>query len=78
LIGLLSSPCGAPVLFAVESNGGLKLCVDYRRLNEEIIKNRYPLPLIQETLLRLSKARWYTKLDVWDAYNMIRIAEGDE
>jgi hypothetical protein len=42
------------------------------------MKNRYPLPLIQETLLRLIKARGYTKLDVPDIYNMIRIAEGDE
>ena len=73
-----SSPCGAPVLFTPKPNGSLRLCVDYRGLNEGTIKNRYPLPLIQETLLRLSKARWYTKLDVRDAYNMIRIAEGDE
>ena len=73
-----SSPCGAPVLFALKPGGGLRLCVDYRGLNEGTIKNRYPLPLIQETLLRLSKAHYYTKLDVRDAYNMIRIAEGDE
>ena len=73
-----SSPCGAPVLFAPKPGGGLRLCVDYRGLNEGTIKNRYPLPLIQETLLRLSKARYYTKLDVRHAYNMIRIAEEDE
>jgi hypothetical protein len=47
-------------------------------MNEGTIKNRYPLPLIQETLLRLSKARYYPKLDVHDAYNMIRHAEEEE
>src|SRR6202158_3469414 len=73
-----SSPCGAPVLFAPKPGGGLRLCVDYRGLNKETINNRYPLPLIQETLLRLSKARYYTKLDVRDVYNMMRITEGDE
>jgi hypothetical protein len=46
-----SSPCVALVLFASKPNGSLKLCVDYRGLNEETIKNRYPSPLIQETLL---------------------------
>jgi hypothetical protein len=71
-----SSPCGAPVLFPPKPGGGFRLCVDYRGLNEGMIKNRYPLPLIQETLLKLSKARYYTKLDVRDAHNMIIIAEG--
>jgi len=42
------------------------------------IKNRYPLPLIQETLARLQKAKWYTKLDMRGAYNLPRIADGEE
>jgi hypothetical protein len=73
-----SSPCGAPVFFTPKPGGGRRLCVDYQELNEETIKDWYPLPLIQETLLRLSKTRYYTKLYVCNAYNMIRIAEGDE
>ena len=73
-----SSPCGVPILFTPKPGGGLILCSDYRGLNEGTIKSRYPLILIQETLLRLSNARYYTKLDFPDAYNMIRIAEGDE
>ena len=52
--------------------------VDYRGINEGTIKNRYPLPLIRETLMRLSKARFFTKLDVRGAYNLIRMAEGEE
>ena len=73
-----SSPAGAPVLFVKKSDGSLRLCVDYRGLNEITIKNRYPLPLLQETLTRLSQAKYYTKLDIRGAYNLVRIAEGEE
>jgi transposase InsO family protein len=73
-----SSPAGAPVLFVKKADGSLRLCVDYRGLNEVTIKNRYPLPLIRETLDRLAKAKWYTKLDLRWGYNQIRIAKGEE
>ena len=73
-----SSPAASPVLFARKPGGGLRFCVDYRALNAITIKNRYPLPLIQETLARLSRAKYYTKLDVNGAFNRIRIAEGHE
>jgi hypothetical protein len=73
-----SSPAGAPCLFVKKADGSLRLCNDYRGLNEITIKNRYPLPLIQEILMRLQKARWYTKLDLRGAYNLLRIAEGEE
>ena len=73
-----SSPAGAPCLFVKKSDGSLRLCNDYRKLNEITVKNRYPLPLIQETLMRLQKAKWYTKLDLRGAYNLLRIAEGEE
>ena len=52
--------------------------MDYRGLNEGTIKDHYPLPLIQETLTKLSGVRYFTKLDIRGAYNLIRIAEGDE
>ena len=61
-----------------KSDGSLRLCVDYRGLNEITIKNRYPLLLLQETLSRLSQAKYYTKLDLRVAYNLVRIAEGEE
>lgn len=73
-----ASPAASPVLFARKPGGGLRFCVDYRALNAITIKNRYPLPLIQETLARLSKAKIYTKLDIVAAFNRIRIAEGQE
>ncbi|EDN04910.1 hypothetical protein HCAG_08572 [Histoplasma mississippiense (nom. inval.)] len=72
------SPAGAPVLFAPKKDGTLRLCVDYRGLNEITVKNRYPLPLISEILDRLAGAKIYTQLDLRDAYHRIRIRAGDE
>ncbi|SOV09439.1 uncharacterized protein UDID_18602 [Ustilago sp. UG-2017a] len=66
------------VLFVPKKDGGLRLCVDYRGLNEITVKNRAPLPLIEEQLFLLRKARIYTKLNLRAAYNLIRIAKGDE
>ena len=73
-----TSPAGAPVLFVPKKDGGLRLCVDYRGLNNVTIKNRHPLPLISETLDRLGGAAVFTKLDLKDAYHRIRIKKGDE
>jgi hypothetical protein len=72
------SPAGAPILFVQKKDGTLRLCVDYRALNSVTVKNRHPLPLISETIDRLSGAAIYTKLDLKDAYHRIRIQEGDE
>jgi hypothetical protein len=47
-----------------KGDGSLRLCVDYQGLNEGTIKTCYPLPLLHETLLRLQKAKYYTKLDI--------------
>ncbi|KAJ6437064.1 hypothetical protein O9K51_10361 [Purpureocillium lavendulum] len=73
-----SSPASAPVLFVRKPGGGLRFCVDYRGLNAITKKDRYPLPLIEETLRSLSKAKWLTKLDVIAAFHKVRIEEGDE
>jgi len=73
-----TSPAGAPIHFVKKKDGGLRLCVDYRQLNEITVKDRTPLPLIGESLDQLSNATIYTKLDIKDAYYNLRIAEGDE
>jgi hypothetical protein len=73
-----ASPAAAPMLFAKKKDGGLRLCVDYRALNKAMVKNRYPLPLISEMLNRLCGARIFTKLDLRNAYHLIRIKEDDE
>ena len=72
------SESAAPVLFVKKPGGGLRFCVDYRGLNAVTVKNRYPLPLISETLNRLSRAKIFTKLDIISAFNRLRIREGDE
>ena len=72
------SPAGAPILFDKKPDGSLRLCVDYRGLNNLTIKNRYPLPLIGESLDRLGRAKRFTQLDLTSAYHRMRIREGDE
>jgi hypothetical protein len=72
------SPAGAPILFVKKKDGSMRLCVDYRGLNKITVKNRHPLPLISESLERLAQAKFYTKLDVREAYHRVRIKEGDE
>jgi len=65
------APFASPVLFVKKANGGLRFCIDFRRLNDITRKDRYPLPLIDETLSRLSKAKIYTKLDIRQAFHRI-------
>lgn len=74
-----SSPGGAPVFFVKKPDGsGLRLCVDYRGLNNLLKKDKYPIPLIAGTLDRLRKAKLFTKLDLRSGYYNVRVAEGDE
>ena len=72
------SPMASPFFFIKKQDGTLRPIQDYRKLNEGTIKNKYPLPLIQELLDKTQHAKYFTKLDVrWGYYN-IRIKEGDE
>ncbi|KAI0991817.1 hypothetical protein K3495_g16370, partial [Podosphaera aphanis] len=73
-----SSPGGAPVLFIKKPNGGLRFCVDYRALNAITERDRYPLPLMQETLKMVAKAKWISKVDVRAAFHRLRMAKGEE
>ena len=66
------------ILFVPKSDGSLRLCVDYRALNNITVKNSYPLPLISELQDRFQGAQWFTKFDILGAFNQIRIKEGDE
>ena len=72
------SPAGALILFDQKSNGSLRLCIDYRGLNNFTIKNQYPLPLIGESLDRLGRAKRFTQVNLTSAYHQMRIREGDE
>ena len=64
-----SSPYGAPILFAKKKDGGLRMCIDYRALNNNTVLDRYPLPRIDDLLQRLNGARVFSKLDLRDGYH---------
>ena len=78
LIGLSKSPADAPILFNKKPNRSLRICVDYRGLNNITIKNRYPLLLVGESLNCLSHAKQFTQLDLTSANHQIKIKEGDK
>ncbi len=73
-----TSPALAGFFFVKKKDGGLRPCIDYRSLNDITSKFRYPLPLVPAALEQLRRARYFTKLDLRCAYNLIRIREGDE
>ena len=72
------SPHGAPILFIWKKDGSLRLCCDFRGINRVSKKDRYPLRLINNLLDAPHKAQIYTKIDLWHAYHLIHIADGDE
>jgi hypothetical protein len=70
--------CAAPFLLAKKPEKGIRICHNYRGLNNVTIKNRYLLPLIRETLDQISRAKYYTKLNIIATFNKIRITKGHE
>ena len=72
-----TSPWGAPVLFAKKKDKTLRLCIDYRQLNRVTIKNRYPLPRIDDIFDQLRGARVYSKIDLRTGYHQLRVREVD-
>ena len=72
------APFAAPVLFVKKANGSLRFCIDFRKLNQLTRKDRYPLPLIDETLARISKGKIFSKLDIRQAFHRIRMHPDSE
>ena len=72
------SPYGSPVILVKKKDGSMRMCIDYRALNKCTIKNRYPLPLVDEMFDQLNGAKWFSKIDLRSGYYQIRIAEGDQ
>ncbi|KAH9658749.1 Endonuclease [Citrus sinensis] len=71
------SPWGAPVLFVKKKDGTLRLCVDYRQLNKVTVRNKYPLPRIDDLFDQLQGAHVFSKIDLRSGYHQLRIKEAD-
>eukprot|EP00253_Pinus_taeda_P018433 PITA_18433 len=71
------SPWGAPVLFVKKKDGTLRMCIDYRQLNKLTVKNKYPLPRIDELFDQVKGAKVFSKIDLRSGYHQIRIKDED-
>ncbi|GJT78720.1 putative reverse transcriptase domain-containing protein [Tanacetum coccineum] len=73
-----SSPWGAPVLFVKKKDGSFRMCIDYRELNKLTVKNRYPLPRIDDLFDQLNRVQSvYSKIDLRSGYHQLRVREED-
>lgn len=72
------SPFASPVILVKKKDGTWRFCVDYRQLNNITVKNKYPLPIVDELLDELHGAAWFTKLGMWSRYHKIRLRVEDE
>ncbi|GJZ34963.1 putative reverse transcriptase domain-containing protein [Tanacetum coccineum] len=72
-----SLPWGAPVLFVKKKDGSFRMCIDYRELNKLMVKNRYPLPRIDDLFDQLQGSSVYSKIDLRSGYRQLRVREED-
>ncbi|XP_072997189.1 uncharacterized protein [Typha latifolia] len=71
------SPWGAPVLFVKKKDGSMRLCIDYRELNKVTVKNRYPLPRIDDLFDQLQGSQVFSKIDLRSGYHQLKIRNED-
>ncbi|KAL4340109.1 hypothetical protein GQ457_08G032600 [Hibiscus cannabinus] len=72
-----TSPWGAPVLFVKKKDGSMRLCIDYRQLNRVTIKNKYPLPRIEDLFDQLRDASVFSKIDLRSGYYQMKVKGAD-
>ena len=73
-----TSPFGAPILLVKKKDGTMRMCIDYRGLNDITVKNTFPIPRIDDLHDQLGKVHYFTKLDLYFGYHQIQITTGDE
>ncbi|GKC27747.1 putative reverse transcriptase domain-containing protein, partial [Tanacetum coccineum] len=71
------SPWGAPMLFVKKKDGSMHMCINYRELNKLTVKNRYPLPRIDDLFDQLQSARYFSNIDLRSGYHQLRVHEDD-
>ncbi|XP_076912208.1 uncharacterized protein LOC143570440 [Bidens hawaiensis] len=76
-IRLSISPWGAPVLFVKKKDGSMRMCIDYRELNKLTVKNKYPLPRIDDLFDQLQGASWFSRIDLRSGYHQLKVREQD-
>nr|GEV00853.1 putative reverse transcriptase domain-containing protein [Tanacetum cinerariifolium] len=70
-------PVEAPVLFVKKKDGSFRMCIDYRELNKLTIKNRYPLPRIDDLFNQLQGSQYFSKIDLRSGYHQLRVRKED-